>query len=52
MLLAGEQKIPVSIATGSAVYDPHIDNGFIDVFNRADDVMYQYKRKMKESIGR
>ena len=52
MLLAGEQRIPVSIASGNAVYDPHIDNGFIDVFNRADDAMYQHKRKMKECIGR
>jgi diguanylate cyclase (GGDEF)-like protein len=52
MLLAGEQRIPVSIASGSAVYDPLIDNGFVDVFNRADDAMYVQKRKMKEVAGR
>ena len=51
ILLAGEQRIPVSIASGNAVYDPNIDKGFIDVFNRADDGMYQHKQKMKECIG-
>jgi diguanylate cyclase (GGDEF)-like protein len=51
MLMAGEQRIPVSIAYGSAVYDPLIDNSFMDVFNRADDAMYKQKRKMKECAG-
>ena len=51
ILLAGEQRIPVSIASGSAVYDPHIDNSFADVFNRADDVMYKQKRKMKDALA-
>lgn len=51
ILMAGEQRIIVSIATGNAVYDPNIDKGFMDVFHRADDVMYQHKRKMKERMG-
>lgn len=50
-LMAGEQRIAVSIASGCAVYDPNIDKGFIDVFNRADDEMYTYKQKMKGFIG-
>lgn len=49
-LWAGEERIPISIASGIAVYDPQIDNDFIDVFNRADDTMYKQKRQMKESI--
>jgi diguanylate cyclase (GGDEF)-like protein len=51
ILLAGEQRIPVSIAIGSAVYDPQMDNGFMDVFNRADDAMYKHKREIKGCIG-
>jgi hypothetical protein len=42
----------VSIASGSAVYDPAVDNGFVDVFDRADDVMYAQKREMKGCLGR
>ena len=51
LLMAGEQRISVSIASGCAVYDPSIDKGFIDVFNRADDEMYARKQKMKGFIG-
>ena len=51
MLLAGEHRISVNIACGRAEYDPHMDNCFQDVFNRADDAMYQHKRKMKVCIG-
>ena len=47
-LMAGEQRVPVNVACGSAVYDPSIDSSFTDVFNRADDEMYKQKRKMKE----
>lgn len=43
----GEEKIPISIACGVARYDPEKDNSFMDVFNRADDAMYQNKREMK-----
>ena len=52
MLLVGEHRIQVSIASGSAVYDPAVDNGFVDVFDRADDVMYARKREMKGCLGR
>ena len=42
-------KIPVSIAKGFTKYDPEKDLEFIDVFNRADDLMYKNKRKIKEA---
>ena len=50
VIVAGEQKIHVSIAGGSAVYDPRMDNGFMDVFNRADYAMYENKRKTKGCV--
>jgi diguanylate cyclase (GGDEF)-like protein len=52
MLQAGDRRIPVSVASGSAVYDPGIDTGYQDVFNRADDAMYKHKREMKGGAGR
>ncbi len=39
--------IPVSIAKGFAKYDSEKDATFIDVFNRADDAMYENKRAIK-----
>lgn len=46
---ADDHNIPISIACGSAVYNPKNDKTFLDVFNRADEAMYENKRKMKES---
>ena len=46
-LVIGEKIIPVSIAKGFARYDSKIDSKFVDVFNRADDAMYENKREMK-----
>ena len=43
----GEEKIPVSIAKGFAKYDSQKDAKFVDVFNRADDAMYENKREIK-----
>ena len=40
-------NIPISIARGFAKYNFAMDKQFVDVFNRADDAMYQHKRKMK-----
>ena len=40
-------KIPVSIACGFAKFDFEEDSCFADVFKRADDAMYENKRKMK-----
>jgi diguanylate cyclase (GGDEF)-like protein len=40
-------KIPVSIACGFARFDFDKDSCFADVFKRADDAMYENKRKMK-----
>lgn len=42
-----KENIPVSIAKGFARYDSKKDTNFIDVFNRADDAMYENKRKIK-----
>jgi diguanylate cyclase (GGDEF)-like protein len=42
-----KEFIPVSIAKGFARYDSEKDTNFIDVFNKADDAMYENKRKIK-----
>ena len=42
-----KENIPVSIAKGFARYDSEKDSNFIDVFNKADDAMYENKREMK-----
>ena len=42
-----KENIPVSIAKGFARYDMEKDSNFIDVFNRADDAMYENKREIK-----
>ncbi len=42
-----KENIPVSIAKGFARYDSEKDSNFIDVFNRADDAMYENKREIK-----
>ena len=42
-----KEAIPVSIAKGFARYDSGRDTNFIDVFNKADDAMYENKRKIK-----
>ena len=42
-----KESIPVSIAKGFARYDFKKDASFIDVFNRADDAMYENKREIK-----
>ena len=42
-----KENIPLSIAKGFARYDSKKDSNFIDVFNRADDAMYENKREIK-----
>ena len=37
----------VDVAKGIAEYDPVLDNGVDDVLRRADELMYQAKRRMK-----
>ena len=39
----------VSASIGYALYDPKLDNSVDDVFRRADQDMYQKKKKMKEA---
>lgn len=46
-VVADNKVIPISIARGVATYNPDTDTSFVDVFNRADDAMYQNKRMMK-----
>ena len=46
-VVTDKENIPVSIAKGFAMYDSQKDSNFIDVFNRADDAMYENKRKIK-----
>ncbi len=41
------EKIQISVAHGVAVYDSQKDKSVTDVFNRADDAMYENKRAMK-----
>ena len=45
-----EGIVEVSIAKGFAKYDPAGDSQFGDVFNRADDAMYENKRRMKANM--
>ena len=42
-----DMKIPLKIAIGFARFDPSKDMCFADVFKRADDAMYENKRKIK-----
>ena len=46
-VFAEDRSIPVSVAYGTAIFDPDQDESFVDVFNRADDIMYEKKREMK-----
>jgi GGDEF domain-containing protein len=42
-----DEKIPIHIASGFAKFDYSKDSSFTDVFKRADDTMYENKRKSK-----
>ena len=44
----GNSEIPISIARGFARFDPDKDSHFNDVFKRADNAMYENKRKNKK----
>lgn len=41
----------ISIALGVAVYDPDSDRTVADVIRRADQLMYEDKRRQKEALG-
>ncbi len=43
----GGEKLSISIASGFAKFDPSKDLRFMDVFKRADEAMYENKKKMK-----
>ncbi len=42
-----EEKIPVTLARGVALYDPEIDTVYEDVFAKADHAMYMHKHESK-----
>lgn len=49
-LEAEGETIPVLVAHGLAVYDPEIDYSYDNLFHRADGLMYNHKRKIKEQF--
>ncbi|MBQ1546770.1 MAG: GGDEF domain-containing protein [Lachnospiraceae bacterium] len=42
----------ISAALGYSVFRPGVDKNMADVFKRADDIMYEHKRKMKQGYAR
>ena len=44
---SGDDRIPIAIAYGIALYDPEGDKDILSIFNRADSKMYDKKREMK-----
>lgn len=46
-----DKKIKISVAHGVAIYNKETDKSFTDVFNRADDAMYENKRTIKAKNG-
>lgn len=42
-----ENRLPVSLARGVAIYDPSIDHVYDDVFAKADHAMYLHKNEKK-----
>lgn len=47
-IIEGKDKIHISIARGFAMFEPDKDFCFNDVFKRADNAMYENKRKNKK----
>jgi GGDEF domain-containing protein len=47
-ILVENKELKISIAKGFAIYDPDNDLCFNNVFKRADNAMYENKRKTKE----
>ena len=43
------RRFHLQMAVGMAVYDPELDNEYMDVFRRADSAMYENKKLKKES---
>ena len=48
--IAEKWQMPISIARGFARFDPDRDVHFNDAFKRADDAMYENKRKSKKGM--
>ncbi|MBQ3037867.1 MAG: sensor domain-containing diguanylate cyclase [Clostridia bacterium] len=49
-ITAENKTIPVHIARGVAFYNSETDKSVVDVFNRADDLMYENKRNIKTGM--
>ena len=49
-ITAEGKTVPVHIARGVAFYDSKTDTSVVDVFNRADDLMYENKRNIKTGM--
>lgn len=45
-----ENRVPVSLARGVAVFDPNIDRVYKDVFAKADHAMYLHKEQSKAAL--
>ena len=42
--------LPVSIAVGLSAYDAAADKTYDDIFNRADEAMYENKKEIKAQL--
>ena len=46
-----ELGFDLSLSYGYSVFDPETDNRYLDVFKRADEIMYKKKAKFYASLG-
>lgn len=46
-ITVSDEKLPVSVAHGVALYDPQVDRVYDDVFVKADQAMYLHKSSQK-----
>ena len=51
VITVSDNRVPVSVARGVALYDPSIDNIYEDVFAKADHAMYMNKEKRKAALA-
>ena len=49
-ITAGDERLPVSVARGVALYDPLVDRVYDDVFVKADQAMYLHKGSQKNTV--
>lgn len=51
VITVSDNRVPVSVARGVALYDPSIDNIYEDVFAKADHAMYMNKEERKAALA-